>query len=371
MKRRKRKRAKIDAVDLFCGAGGLSYGLALEGISVRAGFDLDPACAWPFKKNVKATFHCDDVADLSGNSLKKYFNQSAIRLLAGCAPCQKFSSYTQKASRSDRQRWRLLDSFTRIALELKPELITMENVPGLPRHRRFARFLRALKDAGYSTWYEVVECAEYGMPQHRKRVVVLASKLGPVRLLTPEEYGAKSHTVRHAIGKLPRVAAGKTHKYDSLHRASALSQENEKRILASRPGGTWRDWPKQLILPCHRKASGAGDPSIYGRMEWDTQSPTITTLAYNYGSGRFGHPTQNRAMTLREAALLQTFPRKYSFIRPYDQANVRVLGRLIGNAVPVALARVIGRSIYQHVKSLSRKDGASSPARKGQHRTNK
>jgi DNA (cytosine-5)-methyltransferase 1 len=364
MNRRRRQRPMIDAVDLFCGAGGLSYGLSREGIAIRAGFDLDPACAWPFQQNVKAPFYCEDVAELSANFLRKFFDHSAIKLLAGCAPCQQFSNYTQKASPSHHQRWRLLDSFARMTLELEPEIITMENVPGLARHRRFDAFLSALEDVGYSTWYGVVECAEYGMPQRRQRVVILASKLGPIRLLTPEEYSAKSRTVRYAIGKLPRLAAGQALSYDALHRSSALSQENMKRILASRPGGTWRDWPKQLILPCHRKESGAGYPSIYGRMEWDKQSPTITTLCYNYGSGRFGHPVQNRAITLREAALLQTFPRKYSFVNPQEHVNVRVLGRLIGNAVPVVLARVIGRSISQHVKSFSARNGMASSIRR-------
>ena|ERR1700730_6920645 len=352
---RTRRQLKIDAVDLFCGAGGLSYGLAREAVTVRSGFDLDPVCEWPFKRNVKAKFFCHDVACLSGKTLKKFYRRSSVTLLAGCAPCQRFSNYTQKKVCSDWQHWRLLDSFTRIALELKPDIITMENVPGLIRQRRFNTFIAALKDAGYSTWREIVECADYGAPQRRQRVVVLASRLGPIRLLTAAEFGAKKQTVRHAIAKLPPIRAGESHKADALHRASALSRTNTMRICASRPGGTWRDWPEELVLPCHRKKSGSGYPSIYGRMDWDEPSPTITTLAYNYGSGRFGHPSQNRAITLREASLLQTFPRKYSFVRTTDRINVRALGRLIGNAVPVVLAKVIGRSIVVHVKSSKAK----------------
>ena len=358
-RRRKGRRPSIDAVDLFCGAGGLSYGLSQERIRVRSGFDLDPACEWPFKKNVKARFFCGDVAELSGKELKKFYRPSAVKLLAGCAPCQRFSNYTQKKSRSNWQRWRLVDSFTRIALELKPEIITMENVPGLTRHRRFKVFMTALRDAGYSTWQGIVECADYGTPQRRQRLVVLASRLGPIRLLTAAEFGVERQTVREAISTLHPVRAGETHGIDALHRASALTRKNMKRIEASRPGGTWRDWPEHLVLPCHRKASGAGYPSIYGRMQWDDQSPTITTQFYNYGSGRFGHPTQNRAITLREAALLQTFPRRYSFISDHASVNVRGLGRLIGNAVPVMLARVIGRSIVAHVAGAKAKRNTS------------
>lgn len=344
------RKAKVEAVDLFCGAGGLSYGLSQEGIAIRAGYDLDPACEWPFEKNIRAKFYCKDVEQLTGSTIKSHFSQTSIKLLAGCAPCQKFSSYTQKASQTDRNRWRLLDSFSRIAIELAPDIITMENVPGLARHRRFNQFLDSLKSAGYSVSHEIVECSDYGMPQRRKRVVVLASKLGPISLITPKQFGAKSLSVRDVISKLPKIRAGQIHKHDPLHRAPALSPANMKRIVASRQAGTWRDWPKQLVLPCHKKASGSGFPSIYGRMAWNDKAPTITTLAYNYGSGRFGHPTQNRAISLREAALLQTFPLRYAFVRPNDNVNIRVLGRLIGNAVPVTLARVIGRSISLHLE---------------------
>jgi DNA (cytosine-5)-methyltransferase 1 len=199
-----------------------------------------------------------DVAEVSGKSLKKYFRKRSIKVLAGCAPCQRFSSYTQKKSRLNRKRWQLLDSFTRIALELKPEIITMENVPGLARERRFKTFLKTLESAGYSTWHDVVECSEYGLPQRRQRIVVLASRLGPLQLLSPKQFQAKTRTVRTTIAKLPNVAAGYSDRADPLHRASSLSPINLQRIRASRPGGTWRDWPQDLVLPCHRKASGAG-----------------------------------------------------------------------------------------------------------------
>jgi DNA (cytosine-5)-methyltransferase 1 len=226
----------------------------------------------------------------------------------------------------------------------------MENVPGLARHERFKRFLTALRGAGYSVWHEIVECADYGMPQRRKRVVVLASKFGSLELVSPKEYGGKNVTIRHAIARLPKLRAGEVHKCDPLHRSSALSKANMERITASRQGGTWRDWPEHLVLPCHKKPTGKGYPSIYGRMAWDDKAPTITTLAYNYGSGRFGHPSQDRAISLREAALLQTFPIRYAFVRSNESVNIRNVGRLIGNAVPVTLARVIGRSIISHVE---------------------
>ncbi|MCA1469631.1 DNA cytosine methyltransferase [Bradyrhizobium sp. IC3195] len=352
MKKRVRRKS-LESVDLFCGAGGLSYGLSLEGIAIRAGFDLDPACEWPYERNVSAPFHCRDVEHLKASEVASQFSRRAVRLLAGCAPCQKFSSYTQKKSSGDRNRWRLLESFRRIAVEVSPELITMENVPGLARHQRFEAFVKALKLAGYSVWYDVVECAKYGMPQSRKRLVVLASKLGSIEIVSPQNFAGKDLTVEDAISHLPAIRAGEAHRSDSLHRSSALSDENMRRIRASRQAGTWRDWPKDLVLPCHKKKSGSGYPSIYGRMSWSEKAPTITTLAYNYGSGRFGHPSQDRAISLREAALLQTFPSDYAFVPPGSAINVRVVGRLIGNAVPVTLARVIGRSVVAHIENAS------------------
>ncbi|GAA0593030.1 DNA cytosine methyltransferase [Craurococcus roseus] len=354
----------VVAVDLFCGAGGLTHGLRSEGVRVAAGYDLDPACAYPFSANNGGSEFVEaDVGDLDAAEIRRRLAESRYTVLAGCAPCQAFSRYTQRRSRGRRGRWHLLDRFGELARNVGPDVVTMENVPDLARQRRFDDFVAALKKADYEVHWEIAECAAYGAPQNRKRLVLLASLHGRLPLLTPLEFGAAKTTVRDAIGHLRSVAAGETDPHDLVHRAASLQPMNLERVRASRPGGTWRDWPEQLRLECHRKPSGTSYPSVYGRMRWEAPAPTITTLSHNLGSGRFGHPDQDRALTPREAALLQTFPPRYRFEEPGRCTPMRTLSRLIGNAVPVVLGRVIGRSIRRHLDAVTSGRAGAGAAR--------
>lgn len=354
MKKRLHQRPEnIQAVDLFCGAGGLTCGLKKVGIKVQAGFDIDSACKYAYEFNNKAPFVQKDITDLPSEAVASFFSSNAIRLVAGCAPCQTFSTYNQKASRSD-SRWWLLGEFTRIVKEIGPEFVTMENVPGLEGHSVFSRFIKTLKTFGYQVSSNIVECCNYGIPQSRQRLVVLASRLGEIRLLSPEEFGAGRVSVKEAIGKLPKIGAGAVHESDPLHQTADLSPLNMKRMRASKPGGTWRDWKPELIAECHKKKSGKTYPSVYGRMEWEEPSPTITTQFFGFGNGRFGHPEQDRAISLREGAILQSFPGDYQFTAPGEPIFKTVIGRLIGNAVPVTLGEVIGKSFIEHLKSLNK-----------------
>ncbi|MFK4046432.1 DNA-cytosine methyltransferase (plasmid) [Roseomonas mucosa] len=340
----------IVAADLFCGVGGLTHGLSSEGIRVVAGFDVDPACSYPYSaNNPDAEFHGSDVGLLESAQVSRYLEKGAYSVLAGCAPCQAFSKYTQKSAHGLRDRWRLLDRFGEIATDVEADVVTMENVAELSRHRRFKDFISTLRRSGYSINWTIADCAAYGAPQSRKRLVVLGSRHGPLNLLTPLEFGHASTNVREAIGSLPPLEAGAVDPNDSLHRAASLTPINLQRVKASKPGGTWQDWPVSLRLACHLKETGSTYRSIYGRMAWDRTAPTITTLSHNLGSGRFGHPEQNRALSPREAALLQTFPLSYKFEREGEPLALRTLSRLIGNAVPVLLGRVIGRSVVQHL----------------------
>lgn len=341
---------KINAVDLFCGVGGLTHGLHLAGIDVRLGVDIDPACQYPYTRNNKADFLLTSVEELTGDDLSPFYKNDALKLLAGCAPCQTFSTYNQKACDSDK-RWWLLRHFSRLIAEIGPELVTMENVPRLIEQNVFDEFVANLERNGYSVTPKVVNCAEYGVPQQRNRLVLLASKLGPISLLTPEQFGKRPRTVREAIGDLPPLEAGTSHPKDSLHQCSALSNLNMRRMKASTPGGSWRDWPRELVADCHRKSSGKTYPSVYGRMTWDDPAPTMTTQFFGFGNGRFGHPEQNRAISLREGAILQSFPPDYEFTRPGERVCQKSIGRLIGNAVPVTLGEVIGASLLSHVAS--------------------
>lgn len=353
--------ADVACVDLFCGAGGLTHGLISEGVRVVAGIDVDEACRHPFEANNAARFINEDVGRLAPKHLNELFGDAEIRVLAGCAPCQPFSTYAQRYDVVGSPRWGLLYQFGRLIKATRPDLVTMENVPSVAKHTVFDDFVETLQKSGYHVHQAVVDCSLYGLPQNRRRMVLLASRLGPIELLAPTH--SRPKTVREAIGILAPIAHGEAHPKDVLHAASKLSDLNLQRIRASRPGGTWRDWPKHLIADCHRRETGRTYPGVYGRMVWDEPAPTLTTQFFGFGNGRFGHPEQDRAISLREGAILQGFPKSYSFIPDGAPVHFKALGRMIGNAVPVTLGEVIGRSITAHLgievqKAKRKKKGA-------------
>ena len=343
------KRRKVSAIDLFCGAGGLTHGFVKEGIPVNAGFDLDPACQYPYQHNNGAVFIERDICDLETNEIEEFFTPGTIRVLAGCAPCQPFSTYSQRYDTKADGKWRLLFEFERLTKGVLPDIVTMENVPSIVKNEVFDCFVKSLINMDYSVWHGVVDCAAYGVPQTRKRMVLLASLHGPIMLIDPLKDEKRYKTVRQAIGRLGALRAGESSPKDNLHISSTLSKLNLARIKASNPGGTWRDWPRRLIADCHRVDSGRTYPSVYGRMEWDKPAPTITTQCFGFGNGRFGHPEQDRAISLREAAILQGFPRSYKFVPPGEEVFFKTIGRLIGNAVPVDLGCAIAKSILRHI----------------------
>lgn len=235
--------------------------------------------------------------------------------------------------------------------ETKPDFVTMENVPRLRDQLVFLDFVASLEGEGFEVSHSVVKCSEYGVPQQRQRLVLIASRHGRIKLVTPN-HSKNTTSVRKAIGELPPLIAGEVCATDPLHQASELSDLNLKRIRASKPGGTWRDWPSELVANCHGKDSGSGYSSVYGRMEWDEPSPTMTTQFYGFGNGRFGHPEQDRAISLREGAILQSFAKKYMFVEPGKPIHTKTIGRLIGNAVPVKLGEAIGKSFVRHLDEL-------------------
>ena len=337
----------IGAVDLFCGIGGLTYGLRASGIDVVAGYDLDDSCKYAYEaNNGEGTFVCKNVGDVTGEEIKGRLKDFDIKVLVGCAPCQPFSTHRKDKKHRERHKdWGLLAQFGRLAREAMPDYISMENVPELAKESIFTDFIATLEELAYEVTYRVVKAEEYGVPQHRRRLLLLASKEGTIDLIAPTCNEGHVVTVREAIGKLPPVKAGGFCKGDPLQTASALSNLNLRRIKASIPNGTWRDWPEDLRLDCHKKTSGQTYPSVYGRMAWDETSPTITTQFYMYGTGRFGHPEQDRALTLREGAILQSFPKGYVFTRPGEKISRKAIARHIGNAVPPKLGEAVGRSI--------------------------
>lgn len=336
-------------VDLFCGVGGLSHGFRLEGFSIACGYDIDGDCRYPFEQNNGAPFVSSDVARIDPSEVGQRFDPHLPKILAGCAPCQPFSSYSRGRGKP---QWSLLNDFARLAEAVEPDIVTMENVPQLVRFRGgagFSEFVEALRKSGYSVKHGIVRCTDFGIPQSRSRLVLIGSKLGEPALPQATHAPSECPTVRDVIGDLPALGAGHADKDDPIHRTSIMSDLNLRRIRASRPGGTWRDWPTDLVAECHRKDAGRQYFAVYGRMEWDQPAPTITTQFHGFGNGRFGHPEQDRALSIREGALLQTFPRNYAFVPRGEAIRITALGRMIGNAVPVALGRVIARSIKAHL----------------------
>lgn len=353
-----KKSSKITAtaVDLFCGAGGLTRGLLDSGVAVSAGYDIDEACRFAYEHNNPGAEFCDrSITKLTAKKLARHYPKGHTRILVGCAPCQTFSKYTQGLANHEDPKWTLLKDFSRLIRKLKPDIVSMENVPDLQRHEIFYEFLSVLKDSGYhfptdpKKW--VVYCPDYGIPQRRQRLVIIASRLGPIELIPPTHRPEKYKSVSDVLRKLPALEAGEVCESDPLHRTSSLTRRNLQRIRASKPGGTWRDWPRHLRATCHKEKSGVSYPSVYGRMPWDEPAPTITTQFFGFGNGRFGHPEQDRAISLREGAILQSFPRHYEFVAPESEVSIRAVGRMIGNAVPVRLGAVIGKTIAKHLES--------------------
>jgi len=350
------KNKNISAVDLFCGIGGLSYGFQKAGINVKAGIDFDNSCKYAFEANCNAEFIHQDISKVKAEDIEKFYNKEDIKVLVGCAPCQPFSTYTLKDDKEKDQRWQLLYQFARLIKETQPEIVSMENVPNLLNFQKepvFDNFVKELKKYGYFVWYKIVYSPDYGIPQKRKRLVLLASKKGKIKLIEPTHKVEEYITVKDAIGHLEKINSGETSSQDFIHRASKLSDTNLKRIRQSTQGGSWkRDWDENLKLECHKSDSGKSYGSVYGRMRWDEPSPTMTTFCTGIGNGRFGHPEQDRAISLREAGILQTFPIEYKFASSADSLKFTKVSKQIGNAVPPRLGEVIGISIIKHLEEI-------------------
>jgi DNA (cytosine-5)-methyltransferase 1 len=346
-------------IDLFCGVGGLTHGFYQENFRIAAGIDFDKSCEYAFEENNKAPFLYKDITKLTAQELEELYPKNTKKILVGCAPCQPFSVYNHKNNNNPElqdkdKKWSLLYSFAELIEKLKPEIVSMENVPQLRNFNDgaiFNDFVKHLELNGYYVSYKVVNAQNFGVPQRRKRLVLLASLNGKISLI--DSSIEKCKTVRDAISDLPPVEDGIAAPTDALHIARKLTDLNKKRIQATKEGGSWRDWDESLILDCHKKESGKSFGSVYGRMKWDDVSPTMTTYCNGLGNGRFGHPEQDRAITLREAAIFQDFPKDYKFIDPKRPFSPQTLARQIGNAVPVGLGRAIAKSIKNHIENPS------------------
>ena len=341
------KKKKVEAIDLFCGIGGLTYGLKKAKIKIIAGLDNDASCEYAYRKNNKSKFICEDIANYDFRKMKKMYSKDSIKVLVGCAPCQPFTPYARKiTNKQNTIREGLIKYFVKAVTILKPHIISMENVRGLTQKKIFTKFVRQINNLGYKVDYKVVYCPNYGVPQTRYRLVLMASRLGEIEVPSPNHSKSQYITVGDAIKKLPILRDGGICPSDHVHRCMKLAAINKKRIKHSKPQGTWHDWPKNLLPDCYKKPSGQTYRNVYGRMSYGHVGPTITTRFLTYGTGRFGHPTQARAISLREGALLQTFPEDYDFGEDF---KVRECERHIGNAVPPNLGEAIGQAILLHI----------------------
>jgi DNA (cytosine-5)-methyltransferase 1 len=322
-------------------------GFRKTGFSIAGGIDIDPYCKFAFEKYTGGTFLHTDIAKIDPRRIEAMFGAARPRILVGCAPCRTFSEYNKKERG---KKWNLLPAFAKLVEATEPDMITMENVARLVTYRSgriFSKFVDRLASLGYNVTWFVVRATDYGISQRRKRVVIFGSRRGFIELLPPTH--SEAPTLRSVIGHMPPLRAGTKSASDRYHTAPSLSTKNATRLRHSRPGGTWRDWPENLRARCHKTRAGAEFGSVYGRLDWDSVGPTVTTQYIKVGTGRFTHPSQNRALSLREGALLQTFPPRFQFVDPSEPVLTTRVARLIGNAVPVHLAEVIAVSMREHI----------------------
>lgn len=339
----------LNFYDFFSGCGGTSRGMSAAGMTVRLGLDIDPDAAKTFRANfLGSDFICQDIRTLKTSDVAHHMvRNNEPTVFGACAPCQPFSKQNRQ-KKGDDVRKTLLPEFHRFVQEFRPEYIFIENVPGMQTMDKvgpFAKFLKFLKKLNYWYDYKVVMAYHYGVPQRRRRLVLIASSLGPIRIPQPTHGPGTEHpnlpTVGEWISELPVLRAGETNKDDPVHRAALLSELNLERISKTPVGGGREDWPKHLWLECHLDHGGHSD--VYGRMSWDKPSSALTTRCISLSNGRFGHPEQHRAISVREAACIQTFPRDFIF-----HGNLNSMARQVGNAVPVRMAEVFGMEFQRH-----------------------
>ncbi len=353
MKKNEKCRKKLKAVDFFCGAGGMTYGLTLAGIKVLAGIDIDEECKETYESNNPPSvfIHADinklketDFQEITGIS-----RNDESMVFIGCSPCQYWTRINTQKTKSTETK-NLLNEFRRYVDYFKPGFIVIENVPGLSNKKKeshLAGFLEYLDVHGYVYDYEIINANHYGVPQHRKRFILVASRVSK-NIKIPGPHEDRSLVVKNFIGVpngYPKIEAGHRDDSDFQHTSAAISEKNLLRLKKTPPDGgnrwAWKDDPYLQINAYRGKDHIFRD--VYGRIFWNKPAPTITTKFIRTSSGRFSHPEEHRGLSVREGATLQTFPQDYVFKGP----TIDSIARQIGNAVPPELARRIGESLLK------------------------
>lgn len=354
---------EIDVLDFFSGCGGMSLGFAAISrkknlFNIIGGVDISEYALKSFEKNYKAKTLLKDIREIYLNEeqqqVKKYFGIKEKRkkplVIIGCAPCQGFSAHQKRYGQIHDERNTLIGAFAEVAVSFNPDYIVMENVPEI-LEEKFARYYQEAKeifeDKGYKISQAIFNSAGFGVPQVRYRAVIVASKNNfslPIELLAPDEYA----TVKDAIGDLPKINAGEIFEGDSYHRSASHKKSTIETISKVPKNGGNR--PKGVGPKCLDKVNGFYD--VYGRLSWEKPSITITQYSRNPASGRFTHPVQNRGLTIREAARIQSFPDGFEF-----EGNLDECFKQIGEAVPPLLSLAIATQIA--IDLSSRKNGTT------------
>jgi DNA (cytosine-5)-methyltransferase 1 len=334
---------KYISIDLFSGAGGMSEGLKMAHFITKFAFEIDEVAALTYKLNHNKTkVYTQDIRTVKTDEIKRALKGGNIHLLAGCPPCQGFSSI-RRLNRNkpvDDERNNLINEYVRFVVDLRPYTIMLENVPGLAMSDDFHKAIDFLREKGYYIEYNVLNVKDYGVPQSRKRLVMVGSRLGKISIAEPTK---EICTVRDTIAKLPSPE----YSDDEVHKIYPHHIERIKNLIKQIPhnGGSLKDLGEEWQLACHKSAN-VGFNDVYGRLRWDSYSTTITGGCLNPSKGRFLHPEQDRCISAREAAMLQTFPVNYKF--PTNVAKTKI-ALMIGNALPPKFCKIQADNIRNHL----------------------
>lgn len=362
MQKKKIKKEALTAVDLFSGGGGLTVGMKKAGFEVVGAVEIEKSAILTYKANhPEVNLFDQDIRLLRGKDLLKLSPTGRVDLLAGCPPCQGFSSLTYKYKEVDPRNF-LIREMSRLVDEVRPLAVMMENVPGLIQKGNFLfrQFTKKLERLGYVIHYQVLQVADYGVPQSRRRLVLLAGLNFPIEI--PKATHSKNPidgekpwvSIKEIIKDLPRpmiLGSQQGKPIDSgWHIVRKLSEDNQRRLDSIKPGVSRTSIPEELRPKCHKNRT-TGFSNVYGRMAWDQVAPTITGGCTTLSKGRFGHPSQRRTISVREAALLQTFPSNYIFDTPFMDHVCNI----IGNALPCDFATAISKAVSKKIKAEKRK----------------
>ena len=343
MKIQKTQSMKLLAIDLFAGVGGLTEGMHMAGFETKMAFEIDNLASKAYKLNhLETEVITKDIRNVDLDEVRKKLNGETIHLLAGCPPCQGFSSMRRLNRKQEvfDDRNDLINEYVRFVIELRPYTFMMENVPALEKYDLFISAIETFKEAGYKVDYKVVNVKDYGVPQSRRRLVLVGSRLGEINVAEP---GNKKVTVKEVIGNLPLPEKSD----DPLHSIFPKHIPEIQNLIKDIPknGGSRKDLGPHRQLKCHQKPN-VGFNDVYGRLRWDDYSTTITGGCLNPSKGRFLHPEQDRCISAREAALLQSFPPDYKFPLDAPKTNIALM---IGNALPPEFSRIQSENLLNHM----------------------